>query len=128
MVTSDLRISLWGIIAAGMPLEVFAEVDLEKIPEDLQGSCSTIFRVRGEGCIGGYHFSDGDLVIVRPPSRLREGDVVAARIRRGSIVLGLYRRDGSRICVSPARGKAIEGTEDEIELQGAVVGMMRTVD
>jgi repressor LexA len=69
----------------------------------------------------------GDLVLVNPSARVRDGDVVVARVRRDTVMRVLYRRD-SRLALSTMAAGADEtvlGATDDFAIIGGVTSVLR---
>lgn len=119
---------LVGRIAAGSP--ILAEENIEEyIPVAAAqaspgGFCLT---VQGDSMIDDG-ILDGDTIVIDPQKRVRKGDVVVALIDGEATVKHFY-RDGDSIELRPANSsmKPMHFHAREVELQGVVVGLQRTL-
>ena len=119
---------LLGRIAAGSP--ILAEENIEEyIPVAAAqaspgGFCLT---VQGDSMIDDG-ILDGDTIVIDPQKRVRKGDIVVALIDGEATVKHFY-RDGDSIELRPANSsmKPMHFHAREVELQGVVVGLQRTL-
>ncbi len=119
---------LVGRIAAGSP--ILAEENIEEyIPVAAAqaspgGFCLT---VQGDSMIDDG-ILDGDTIVIDPQKRVRKGDIVVALIDGEATVKHFY-RDGDSIELRPANSsmKPMHFHAREVELQGVVVGLQRTL-
>ncbi len=117
-----------GVIAAGSPLQTATDtVETFDLCEDLASDGAYILKVRGESMIED-HIMDGDLVMINPKSRVRNGDVVVALVNGESATLKrFYKENGGLIRLQPANSnmEPIIVRENEVELQGKVEAVIR---
>jgi repressor LexA len=96
--TGKFTVPLLGIIAAGAPIENFAEPEILDLPARLKSSGGGLYalRVRGDSMIDeGIH--DGDTVVVEARREARNGEIVVALIGGHEATLKKFRRlEGSR--------------------------------
>jgi len=124
---SSLRIPLVGQIAAGSPLEAIEDrqsLDLaELFPES-----SDVFalQVTGDSMID-EQICDGDYVICRKTSSARNGQTVVALLEDGEATLKKFYRDKDRYRLQPANENYEPIYVDQVEIQGVVVGVVRSV-
>ena len=127
--TGATEIPLLGQVAAGEPIEAVATAETLAVPDDLiprRGS-SYALRVRGDSMIG-EHIQDGDYVVVHSRSGADEGDMVIALVHGTSAtVKRLFREPGGWVRLEPANEAVppIRVHEDDVLIQGVVVGVMR---
>ncbi len=117
-----------GRIAAGLPVEAIENadaVDLEQLFHSRHQRF--ILQVQGESMID-EQIRDGDLVVVEKRSNIRSGDTVVALLANGDATLKKFYREGRKIRLQPANPdfKPIYVNENEIQIQGAVIGVIRT--
>lgn len=118
---------LMGYVAAGQPLEAFQDVEEISVPETfLTRNRNYVLRVTGDSMID-EHIEDGDLVVVESRSEARNGEMVVALVDGGNVTLKKYYREGEFIRLQPANPlvQPIVVTEDRVQVQGIVVGVMR---
>jgi repressor LexA len=120
------RIPLLGTVAAGTPIEPIEVPGTITVPEELLGRGETFaLRVRGDSMIDdGIH--DGDVVVVEARRDATNGATVVALVEGEATVKRFYRRRG-RIHLEPAnaRMKPIVAREEDVEVRGVVVALLR---
>jgi len=118
-----------GEVAAGSP--ILAEENLRDEwyldRRLLRGEGNFLLRVKGESMIGAQ-IKDGDYVLVRPQATAESGEIVVARIGEEATVKRFFRlRD--RLELRPENPAypvyAYRAGDDEVEVVGKVVGVMR---
>jgi len=126
-----------GYIAAGQPLPVPSSEGwnqeepmdtLEVSTEMLRGAQDMYaLRVRGISMLDAL-IDDGDVVIVKPASEVRDGDMVVAWLKREkeATLKRLY-NEGSRVRLQPANSQMepFFVSPDNVEVQGKVVAVVR---
>lgn len=120
------RIPLLGTVAAGAPIEPIETPGTITIPEELLGRGDTFaLRVRGDSMIDDG-IRDGDVVIVESRRDAPDGATVVALVEGDATVKRFYRKRG-RIHLVPAneRMDPIVAREEDVELRGVVVGLVR---
>ncbi|HEY2825396.1 MAG TPA: transcriptional repressor LexA [Gemmatimonadales bacterium] len=123
------ELPLLGQVAAGEPIEAVAQSETIAVPNDLiprRGS-SYVLRVRGESMID-EHIQDGDYVVVHGRNTATSGEMVIALVHGTSAtVKRMYREAGGWIRLQPsnAQVKPIRVHEDDVLVQGVVVGVIR---
>lgn len=127
--TGATELPLLGQVAAGEPIEAIATPETIAVPNDLlpRRGAAYALRVRGDSMIDD-HIQDGDLVVVHNRNTARDGEMVIALIQgTTATVKRLYREAGGWIRLQPAneRVSPIRVHEDELLVQGVVVGVMR---
>ena len=83
-------------------------------------------RVQGDSMID-EHIKDGDVVIVEERSEVQNGDTVIALMEDGGVTMKKYFREGGAIRLQPANPdlEPIWRTEEEVAIQGRVIGIIR---
>ena len=128
-----------GTIAAGQPIPVPTadtwhshdpEETLEVSP-DMVGARENIYalRVKGNSMIDAL-VNDGDIVIMEAASSARDGDMVAAWLKREQeATLKRFYREGSQVRLQPANEtmQPIRTDADNVEVQGRVIGAVRAL-
>ncbi len=120
-------VALIGLIAAGAPIEAVRANELVAVPEDMIGRRDVyVLKVRGESMIDDQ-IRDGDYVIVENRTEPRNGEVVVALLHGESATLKKFYREKTQIRLQPAHPtmKPIFVQEDELVIQGVVVGLLR---
>lgn len=124
---SSLELPLFGVVAAGSPIESFPGDETISVPPDFVGSGSDyVLRVRGESMIDeGIH--DGDLVVVRSTTEASDGDMVIALVADEVTLKRIYREAGGRVRLQPSNSQlsALVVPSSDVTVQGTVVGLLR---
>ncbi len=132
-------IPIIGTIAAGEPIpvptaETWQTYDPEEtleVPPDMVSGSENIYalRVKGNSMIDAL-VNDGDIVLMEPAPAARNGDMVAAWLKREqeATLKHLY-REGSRVRLQPANEamQPIHTEADNVEVQGRVIGAIRAL-
>jgi repressor LexA len=120
-------VPLQGLIAAGAPIEAVRGNELVAVPEDMIGRRDVyLLKVRGESMID-EQIRDGDYVVVERRTDPRNGEVVVALIDGEKATLKKFYREEDQIRLQPASPtmKPILVPEDQVVIQGVVVGLLR---
>ena len=121
------ELPLFGVIAAGAPIESVADDESVAVPRDLlRGGDHFVLRVRGDSMIGdGVH--DGDLVIVQRARSANDGDMVAALVGDEVTLKRFYRQQGAAVRLQPANPTLdpLIVPAAAVRIQGIVVGLLR---
>ena len=122
-----VEMPLYGRIAAGQPIEVVQGDETVAVPEVLARKGENfVLRVNGQSMIDdGVH--DGDYIVVHRREKAANGEMVVALVNGEATLKRLYREGEGRIRLQPANEKMapMYFREDEVEVQGIVVGLMR---
>ena len=125
---ATLEIPLLGSVAAGAPIESFAEAERIAVPRALVRRPEQTFalRVRGDSMID-EQIRDGDWVILESRAEARSGETVVALLRGSEATLKRFQRRGSRVILEPANPalRPIEVPAGEVQIQGVVRGLLR---
>ena len=121
-----VSIPLLGRVAAGAPIESVENQETVAIPENLLGRGETFaLRVHGDSMVDDG-ILDGDLIVVESRRQARDGATVVALVRGEATVKRLYRqRDRIRLQPANERMKPIIVSEDDVEIRGVVVAVIR---
>lgn len=128
-----------GTIAAGQPIPVptadtwqtFDPDETLEVPPDMVSGGENVYalRVKGNSMIDAL-VNDGDIVIMEPAPAARDGDMVAAWLKREqeATLKRLY-REGARVRLQPANEamQPIYTEADNVEVQGRVIGAIRAL-
>ncbi|OGO49442.1 MAG: repressor LexA [Chloroflexi bacterium RBG_16_68_14] len=122
-----------GTIAAGQPIpvpteETWSNIDYDNVVEvtrDMTGGKERVYalRVKGDSMIDAL-VNDGDIVIMEATSAAKNGDMVAAWLKReGEATLKKIFVDGERVRLQPAneRVEPIFTDPENVEVQGRVL-------
>lgn len=122
-----LKFPLVGKIAAGNPIEKFAEADELDIAGMLtprSGSPTFALRVDGDSMKNEGIFN-GDYVLVERRDVARNGDQVVALLPNGETTLKTYYKEADHIRLQPANPDFEPIRVKECKVQGVVVGVLR---
>ncbi len=120
-------VPLAGLIAAGEPIEAVRGNELVAVPEDMIGRREVyVLKVRGESMVD-EQVRDGDYVIVENRTDPKNGEMVVALLNGENVTLKKFYREKNQIRLQPAHPtmKPIFVQDDELAIQGVVVGIMR---
>jgi repressor LexA len=120
-----------GAIAAGGLVDPYVdEVERLDVSGFFPGTNHFALRVTGDSMIEAM-IADGDMVIMEPVANARavkNGTIVAARVDGQGTTLKHYHISGDKVTLKPANSKykPIHCPAEQVELQGTLVGMMRS--
>jgi repressor LexA len=117
-----------GTIAAGKPIEAVENISYMAIPDQLktQKPCY-VLKIKGDSMIEEGIF-DGDWVIIEQRSYARNGEIVVALVNKSEATLKFIEQYPHETLLIPANAKmeAMRYQPDEVEIQGVLVGQMRS--
>lgn len=122
-----VEVPLFGRIAAGQPIDVEASNETVTVPEVLTRKGENfVLRVHGDSMIDDGIF-DGDYVVIHRQEQADNGEMVVALVNGEATLKRWYRENDGRIRLQPAneRMTPIWAREDEVRVQGSVVGLLR---
>jgi repressor LexA len=128
------RLPFVGTIAAGLPIEAVEDrqyIDLEDLfsargPSGAAPKADTfVLRVRGDSMID-ERICDGDYVIVEKRDTARNGETVVALLDNGEATLKKFYREQGHIRLQPANEAFQPIIVDNVQVQGVVIGVLRT--
>jgi repressor LexA len=123
-----VELPLLGRVAAGTPIEAVQSTETIFVPEDMVGRKSTyVLQVKGDSMIE-EQIRDGDYVIVEDRKTARDGEMVIALLEGENVTLKkLFREGGGKVRLQPAnsRMKPIFVDQDDVRVQGVVIGVLR---
>lgn len=129
----DKGLSIEGEIAAGGLVEPFNDEKNRLDLSDLfaQSDCY-VLRVVGDSMIEDL-INEGDYAIMRSLSGMDEvknGDIVAARVSGHGTTLKHFYQEQEKVTLKPANQKyePIKVEADNVDIQGVLVGVWRSVD
>ena len=123
-----VRLPLLGKVAAGRPIQAIPNPESLEVPEVLlRGEDNFALRVVGDSMVE-EGIRDGDIVIVKRQRDARDGQTVVALIGDDATIKQFHRR-GRKIELRPAnpRLRPIVVDEEDIQIQGIVVGLIRKI-
>ena len=118
---------LLGRIAAGRPVEAFANQEALSLQEFVGNRNVYVLQVKGDSMIED-HICDGDFVVVESTSDADNGDTVVALVHGNEATLKrFYRETDGRLRLQPANSSMapIFMEQGELEIQGRVIGVLR---
>lgn len=122
-----LKFPLVGKIAAGNPIEKFAdadEIDIAEVLAPRGGVATFALRVDGES-MRDEGILDGDYVLVERRDSARSGDRVVALLPNGETTLKTYFKEADHIRLQPANPAFEPIRVKDCKIQGVVVGVLR---
>ena len=119
-------IPLLGEISAGSPMLSTTVEEYVDVPEKLRSESVFAIRVRGDS-MRDAGILDGDLAIIEPTERVRDGDIVAALIDSQEVTLKELARDDEWIDLKPANPAypTRRYSADRVVIQGTLRGIVR---
>jgi repressor LexA len=128
--STGLTLPLIGKIAAGQPIEAIPDNNEIDLTAFFMGPNRFVLKVQGDSMIEAG-ILDGDMVIVEQRDRARNGEIVVALIDKDEATLKYLQqnKDGT-ITLIPANRlmQSMQFSSDRIQVQGVVVGQMRSYD
>lgn len=127
--TGATELPLYGLVAAGEPIEAISGNETIAVPDDLlpRRGRSYVLKVRGDSMID-EHIKDGDYVVVQERNQADAGQTVVALVHGdGATVKRFYREPGGWIRLQPANPamQPLRVNERDVIVQGVVVGVIR---
>jgi repressor LexA len=122
-----LELPMLGYVAAGAPIEAVTNNETIAVPENFAGKRdSYVLRVKGDSMID-EQIRDGDFVIIEDRKTVDNGEMVIALVSGQDVTLKKFYRENGRIRLQPANPamQPIMVDQDQIQIQGVVVGVMR---
>ena len=117
-----------GSIAAGRPIEAVETISYMAIPDQLrtQKPCY-VLKIKGDSMIEEGIF-DGDWVVIEQRSYARNGEIVVALINKSEATLKFIEQYPHETLLIPANAKmeAMRYKPEQVEIQGVLVGQMRS--
>lgn len=134
-----VTVPLVGFIAAGEPIPVptsfswdnLASAEMLEVTEDIVKGKTRVFalKVKGNSMVDAL-VDDGDIVLLEPTSAVRDGEMVAAWLKKDEeVTLKRFYREPDRIRLQPANAQMspIYVQPDVVEVQGRVVAVLRQI-
>lgn len=124
------RLPMAGVVAAGSPIEAIPQTEFVEVPPAMsKGKDHFVLKVKGDS-MRDEGILPGDLVVMRRQATVRNGQTVVGLLNREATLKKYYRR-ARRIELHPANATMepiIVGPEDEFQIQGVLVGVIRYCD
>ena len=120
------ELPLFGVIAAGRPLDIEVSNETITVPERLTSRGENyVLKVRGDSMVDDGIF-DGDFVIIARRERAENGEMVVASVN-GEVTLKRLYQEGETVRLQPANSmmSPIRAYARDVAVQGVVVGLMR---
>ena len=120
-------IPLLGIISAGGPIEAIRNEDVIGVPRSMLPTPSQHYALKVSGVsMIEEGIMDGDIVIVHDQQTVEDGEKAVAYIPdRNEVTLKKIYREKNRIKLVPANKTMKPFYEDNVQVQGKVVGVLR---
>jgi repressor LexA len=122
-----VEVPLYGRIAAGRPIDVVPGDETVTVPDVLtRKGDNFVLRVNGQSMIEDG-VQDGDYIVVNRREKAASGEMVVALVGGEATLKRFYREGDGRVRLQPAndRMSPMFFREDEVDVQGVVVGLMR---
>lgn len=125
-----MELPVMGRIAAGTPIAAISEVSHNiSVPSSMLASSGRHYalEVKGDSMIEAG-INSGDIVVIREQPSADNGDIVVALIEDEEATLKRLRRRGSAIALEAANSNYETRVyrEDQVRIQGKLVGLIRT--
>jgi repressor LexA len=119
---------LLGKIAAGRPIEAVTECERVQVPAHLRTARACyVLRVEGDS-MREAGILDGDYVVIEQREHARNGEIVVALIGGEEATLKRIHQEPGRVVLYP-ENRDMQATEyhpDQVQIQGVLVGQMRS--
>jgi repressor LexA len=122
------RLPLLGRIAAGRPIEALPQPEQIQVPSQLRtGKPCYVLQVVGDS-MREAGILDGDYVVIEQRDHARNGEIVVALVRGEEVTLKRILQEPGRTMLYPENSamEAMEFHPDEVQIQGVLVGQMRS--
>jgi repressor LexA len=126
---NDNQIPLMGKIAAGTPIEAIQDpYNNIDVPNAMLGKGNHYaLEVNGESMINDG-INNGDIVLIREQKQAVNGQIVVALINDEEATLKRFYKKGSKIELEASNPEfsTQEFSEDQVQIQGLLIGLLRT--
>lgn len=126
--TTGHELPLYGSIAAGRPIEAISNAETIAIPPLLRTEKPCyVLEVRGDSMIE-EGILDGDLVVIEQCDQANDGEIVVALIDGNEATLKRIEQKPGKTILHPANSEMspMLYAPDEVQIQGVLVGQMRS--
>jgi len=117
-----------GSIAAGKPIEALENINYMAVPEVLKSDKPCyVLQIKGDSMVEAGIF-DGDWVVIEQRSYAQNGEIVVALIEKSEATLKYIEQSPDKVLLIPANSNmsAMAYRPDQVEIQGVLVGQMRS--
>lgn len=124
---ASLEIPMLGSIAAGRPVETYAERETVSFGDFVGQKDTYALRVRGNSMVED-HICEGDMILIENTVEAREGDIVVALVGGTETTLKRYYREpGNMIRLQPANStmSPIRVPAQDVQIQGRLLAVLR---
>lgn len=124
---ASLEVPVLGTIAAGKPVEPFADPASVSFADFVGHKDTYALRVRGDSMIED-HICEGDMILVENTVQARDGEIVVALVGGAETTLKrFYREPGNMIRLQPANSRMspIRVPAQDVEVQGRLLAVLR---
>lgn len=120
------EVPLLGKIAAGVPVESFANEETLAFGDFSGAEGTYALQVRGDSMIDD-HICSGDFVLVQKADRVRDGEIVVALVDGCDATLKRFYDEGEEIRLQPANSAMdpIRVPKKDVQIQGRVLAVLR---
>jgi repressor LexA len=124
---ASLEVPMLGTIAAGQPVETYAEPTTVSFADFVGQKDTYALRVRGNSMVED-HICEGDMILVENTVEAHEGDIVVALVAGTETTLKRYYREpGNVIRLQPANSSMspIRVPAQDVQIQGRLLAVLR---
>ena len=118
-----------GHIAAGFPIETFHQAQSLAVSSSLIAHPDQTYILKAKGdTLLDEHILDGDLVLIEAKNSANEGELIVATVNYRDTIVKRFYPEGAyiRLESSDARHESIILNASEIQIQGVVIGIIRS--
>ncbi len=122
-----IEVPLFGVVAAGKPIEAISDEEFIEIPPSMVKSGKTyVLKVKGDSMID-EQIRDGDYVIVEDRKVAENGETIVALLEGGEVTLKKFYREKGKVRLQPANPTVppIYVHKGDLKIQGVVIGILR---
>ncbi len=126
-VQASMEVPLVGTIAAGQPVETYADPASVSFADFVGHKDTYALRVRGNSMIED-HICEGDMILVENGAEARDGDIVVALVGGAETTLKrFYREPGNMVRLQPANSamSPIRVPAQDVQVQGRLLAVLR---
>jgi repressor LexA len=121
---SDFKIPLFGLIAAGEPIEAIEGTDKISVPNNFASSSHFALQVKGDSMIEDG-ILEGDYIIVDNSKQPNNGDIVVAILENENATLKRFYKEKNSIRLQPANSSLKPFYVKDVQIQGVMKGLIR---
>jgi len=128
MATDEQELPMYGLIAAGQPIQAIANPDTISVPPSLRtANPCYVLEVKGDSMIE-EGILEGDMVIIEQCDQARNGAIVVALVDDDEATLKRLEKKADEIILHPANSsmRPMHFHPSQIKIQGILVGQMRS--